>query len=161
MFRRVAGGLEWVGLLGLMFMMLFTLIDVIGSTVFNKPLRGATELVGYVQIIAIGGAVAIAFYADRHIAIDFLVLHLPKAVKKVVNKFVAVVCLAFFIILGWQSFVYGAALQKSGELSSTAHLPLYPFAYFVAFAAVIAALYFVDQLLPIRAGERGAERESG
>lgn len=160
-FKRIAEGLEWVGLLGLMLMMLFTLIDVIGSTVFNKPLRGATELVGYIQIIAIGGAVAIGFYANRHIAIDFLVLLLPKAVKKLVNKFVAVVCLAFFVILSWQSFIYGATLQKSGELSSTAHLPLYPFAYFIALAAIIAALYFVDKLLPAGAGKGGAERESG
>ncbi len=160
-FKRIAEGLEWVGLVGLMLMLLFTMIDVIGSTVFNKPLRGATELVGYFQIIAIAGAVAIGFYSDRHIAIDFLVIYLPKAARKLVKKFVAVVCLIFFIILSWQSFIYGTALQQSGELSSTAHIPLYPFAYFIAFASVIAALYFIDQLLPVRTRKGSAERESG
>jgi len=159
-FRRVAEGLEWVSLLGLMLMFLFTIIDVIGSAAFNSPLKGATELVGAMQIIAIAGGVAVAFYARRHIAIDFLAMYLPRPLKNALNKFVAVVCLAFFIILCWQSFIYGAALQKSGEMTSTAHVPLYPFAYFIAFAAVIAALYFVDQLLPAGSGERGAERES-
>jgi TRAP-type C4-dicarboxylate transport system permease small subunit len=143
-----------------MSMLLFTLIDVIGSVVFNKPLRGATELVGCMQITAIASAMAIAFYANRHIAIEFLVMHLPKAAKNVVNKFVAIVCFAFFIILCWQSFIYGLALQKSGEITSTAHIPLYPFAYFIAFAAVVASLYFVDRLLPAKSRERSAEHES-
>lgn len=159
-FIRIAGVLEWVGLMGLMLMLLFTLIDVIGSVVFNSPLTGATELVGAMQIIAIAGGVAIAFYTKRHIAIDFLIMHLPRPLKKAVNKFVAVVCLVFFIILCWQSFIYGVTLQKSGEMTSTAHVPLYPFAYFIALAAVIAALYFVDQLLPAGSRERSADRES-
>ena len=158
-FQRVAEGLEWAGLFGMMLMLLFTLIDVIGSTVFNKPLQGATELVGYMQIIAIGGAMAIGFYANRHIAIEFLVMHLPKPVKNVVNKFVALVCFTFFIILCWQSFIYGLSLQKSGEMSSTAHVPLYPFAYFITVAAVVASLYFVDQLLPAKSRERSADHE--
>jgi len=159
-FQRVAEGLEWVGLLGLMLMLLFTIVDVVGSTVFNNPLRGATELVGYVQIIAIGGAMAIGFYANRHISVDFLAMYMSKPAKNILNKFVAVVCFIFFIILGKESFIYGLALQKSGELSSTAHLPLYPFAFFIAVAAVVASLYFVDQLLPakpLRSGERSAE----
>jgi TRAP-type C4-dicarboxylate transport system permease small subunit len=159
-FQRVAKGFEWIGLLGLMLMLLFTLIDVIGSAVFNKPLRGATELVGCMQIIAIASAVAIAFYTNRHIAIDFLVMHMTKLVKNVVNKFVAVVCLAFFITLSWQSFIYGLSLQKSGEITSTAHIPLYPFAYFIAFTAVAASLYFVDRLLPAKSRERRADHES-
>jgi len=159
-FKRVAEGLEWAGLLGLMLMLLFTLIDVIGSTVFNKPLRGATELVGYTQIIAIGSAVAVAFYAKRHIAIEFLVMHLPKPAQNVVNKLVAIVCLVFFIILSWQSFIYGLSLHKAGEMSSTAHLPLYPFAFFIAIAAVVASLYFVDRLLPAKSREGSAEHES-
>ena len=157
-FQRVAEGLEWIGLLGLMLMMLFTIVDVVGSAVFNIPLRGATELVGYVQIIAIGGAMAIGFYANRHIAVDFLAMYLPKPAQNILNKFVAVVCFIFFIILGKESFIYGLALQNSGELSSTAHLPLYPFAYFIAVAAVVASLYFVGQLLPAKgSGERSAE----
>lgn len=162
-FQRVAETLEWAGFVGLILMLIFTIIDVVGSAVFNKPLRGATELVGYMQIIAIAGAMAIGFYANRHIAVDFLVMHLPRPVKNIVYKFVDIVCFTFFIILGWESFKYGLALQKTGELSSTAHLPLYPFAFFIAVAAVIASLYFVGQFLPansLRSRERSAEHES-
>jgi len=157
-FRRVAETLEWAGFVGLMLMLLFTIVDVVGSAVFNIPLRGATELVGYVQIIAIGGAMAIGFYANRHISVDFLAMYLPKPAKNILNKFVAVVCFTFFVILAWESFKYGLALQNSGELSSTAHLPLYPFAFFIAVASVVSSLYFVGQLLPAKnPGERSAE----
>ena len=162
-FQRVAEGLEWVGLLGLMLMMLFTMVDVVGSAVFNKPLRGATELVGYVQIIAIGGAMAVGFYANRHISVDFLAMYLSKPAQNILNKFVAIVCFTFFIILSWESFIYGLSLQESGELSSTALLPLYPFAYFVAVASVVSSLYFVGQFWPAKSShsrERSAEHES-
>jgi TRAP-type C4-dicarboxylate transport system permease small subunit len=163
MFRRAAEGLEWVGIAGLMLMLLFTMIDVIGSTLFNTPLKGATEWVGYVQIIAIASSVAIGFYIKRHIAIDFLVSHLPSAAKKFVKKSVALVCFVFFIVLCWQSIIYGLKLQQSGEISSTANIPLYPFAYFIAVTAVVASLYFVGRLLPagtLQTRERSAEHES-
>ncbi|MCL6559623.1 MAG: TRAP transporter small permease [Firmicutes bacterium] len=163
-FQRVAESLEWVGIAGLLLMLLFTVVDVAGSVLFHKPLRGATEWVGYMQIIAIAGAVAIGFYAKRHISIEFLELYMPVPVKNIVNKFVSIVCFAFFILLGWESFNYGVTLQKSGEVSSTAHIPLYPFAYYIAVAAVIASLYFVGRLLPakpLQSRERSAERESG
>jgi len=162
-FRRVAEGLEWIGFVGLLLMLLFTIVDVIGSTLFHKPLRGSIEWVGYMQIIAIGGTVAIGLYADRHISIEFLVSKLPGLLKNVVLKFVSIVCFVFFIILCWESFTYGLSLQKAGEVSSTAHLPMYPFAYFIAAAAVIASLYYVGELLPARplqSRERSAEHES-
>ncbi|MEW6424839.1 MAG: TRAP transporter small permease [Bacillota bacterium] len=162
-FRRVAEGLEWAGIAGLLLMLLFTVVDVVGSKVFNKPLPGAIEWVGYLQIIAIGSTVAIGFYANRHISFEFLVWHLPEPVKNVVNKFVSMICFAFFILLARESFIYGLSLQKAGEISSTAHIPLYPFAFFLAFAAVIASLFFAGQLLPAKplpSRERGAKHES-
>lgn len=162
-FQRVAEILELVGIAGLLLMLLFTVIDVAGSTLLHKPLRGATEWVGYMQVIAIAGAVGIGFYANRHISIEFLLLHLPRRAKNVVTRFVSVVGIAFFVVLGRQSFTYGVSLQKSGEVSSTAHIPLYPFAYFIAVSAIITSLYFIGQLLPAKSfqfRERSADHES-
>lgn len=163
-FRRFAEGLEWIGFVGLMLMLVFTLIDVIGSTLFNKPLRGSIEWVGFIQIIAIGGVVAIDLYEDRHIAIEFLTMNLSGLPLKVILKFVSIVGAVFFAALCWQSITYGLSLQKAGEVSSTAHLPMYPFAYFLAFIAVSAFLYYVAELLParhLRSQERSTEYESG
>lgn len=147
-FRRIAEGLEWVGVAGLLLMLLFTVVDVVGSKVFNRPLTGAFEWIGYLQIIAIGGTLAIGFYANRHIAFEYLVWRLPAPAKNAVNIFVSLLCFAFFIVLARESFVYGLSLHKAGEMSSTAHLPLYPFAFFLAFTAVVTSLFFADQLLP-------------
>lgn len=158
-FRRIAEVLEWVGIAGLFLMFIFTVIDVVGSKVFSKPLPGAFEWIGYLQIIAIGGTLAIGFYVNRHIAFEFLVWHLPAPVKKAVNIFVSLLCFVFFIVLARESFRYGLSLQKAGEISSTAHLPLYPFAFFLAFAAVVTALFFADQILPEKSPSSRERRE--
>ena len=151
-FRRLAEKLEWVGILGLMLMLVFTIIDVLGVKLLKVPLPGSTELVGFAQIIAISSTIAIGLFTGRHITIDFFVWSMPDTVKIVIHKVISVIGFVFFAILSWNSITFGISLQKSGEVSSTAHLPLYPFAFFIAFTTAIASLYFIGELLPSREG---------
>jgi TRAP-type C4-dicarboxylate transport system permease small subunit len=162
-FRRIAAGLEWIGIAGVLLMLFLTSVDVIGSKVFNKPLPGSFDWIGYLQVVAVGGAVAVGFYANRHIAFEFLVLHLPAPAKKAVVCFISLLCLVFFVILSWESVLYGFSLRRAGEMSSTAHLPLYPFAFFLALVFFVTSLFFIEQFLPgkqMPGGERGAENDA-
>ena len=144
--KNAAQYLEWLGIVGILAMLLFTTIDVIGANLFNNPLRGGTELVRFSQIIAISSAIAINFYLGRHISIDFIVSKLPKLIQNIIGKIITAFCLIFFIILTWQSIRYGASLYRAGEISSSANVPLYPFAFVIALSAAVAALFFVEEL---------------
>lgn len=132
---------------------------MVGAKIFLRPLRGATELVGFAQTVAIATAMAVGLFTGRHITIEFFVSRLPKRVQVTSNRLVSVLGFAFFVLLAWQSYLYGGSLKRAGEISSTAHIPLYPFAYVVAFSAAVASLFFLAELL--RSFEGGTKSESG
>lgn len=160
-FRRFAEGLagwmEWLGIFGMLFILAVTVVDVVGAKLFLHPLKAATELVGFAQIVAIGSALASCLFVGRHIVVEFFLLWLPKAVRPVVVGFASVLGLAFFALLAWQSYLYGLSLSRAGEISSTARIPLYPFAYLLAIFSVAAALFFLGEILGL--GGRGAKHE--
>jgi len=145
--ENLAKGLEFLGIAGVLIMMMVTVIDVIGAKVFLSPLRGSTEIVGFGQVIAISSTLAVGLFFGRHIAIELFVSWLPGRAQKYIHIFISLLGLIFFILLAWQSFNYGMSLKKAGEISSSAYIPFYPFAYVLAFCAAAASLYYINELL--------------
>lgn len=152
--QRAAHVTETLGVYAVLFIMVLTVIDVIGAKVFVRPVRGSTELVGFAQLLAIAGGMAMACFAGRHVALEFAVDRLPAPAKRVVQAIVAVLGLVLFGVLSWQSFLYGKALAGSGQIASTARIPFYPFAYALAVLSAVTVLYFVVELGRAVLGER-------
>jgi len=157
--ENIAKAIEWVGVTGVVCMLLIIVTDVIGAKIFLKPLRGATELMGFAQIVAISCTIAVSLFLNRHIAIEFFVGRLSGRVQKWINATISAIGLFLFVILSWQSYIYGFSLKKAGEISSTAHIPFYPFAFVIAFCAVVASLYFLSEISYSFIG-RGTKNES-
>jgi len=152
--ERAAHVTETLGVYAVLFIMILTVIDVVGAKVFVRPVRGATELVGFAQLVAIAGGMAMACFAGRHVALEFVVERLPAVPKRVVEAVVALLGLFLFGVLAWQSFLYGRALASSGQIASTARIPFYPFAYALAVLSAVTVLYFVVELVRAVRGER-------
>jgi TRAP-type C4-dicarboxylate transport system permease small subunit len=150
--KTLAGAGEWIAWFGMFVIFAVTLVDVIGAKLFLHPLRASTELVGFVQLTAIGAAMAACFYAGRHIIVEFFVLWLPNRWRQVVIGFATVACLLFFALLAWESFDYGVSLARAGEITSSARIPFYPFAYVLAVFSAITLLFFLDELRNIFRG---------
>jgi len=55
--------------------------------------------------------------------------------------------LVLFVLILWQSYLYGESLQKAGEIGSTSHLPFYPFAYLIALCSIPVCLVFLKEVL--------------
>ncbi|HEX6988064.1 MAG TPA: TRAP transporter small permease [Bacillota bacterium] len=157
--RRAALGAETVGVAAALLMLLFTVVDVVGSKVFGRPLRGSTELVGFAQVVAISAGLAMSFQSGRQITIEFLVARLPRLLRRAVQVPVSVVSLGLVGLLAWEALRYGAALAASGQVSSTAGLPFYPFAYALGAFAGVCALYFAWESWIAARGEVGADHE--
>ncbi len=155
--KKLAQTVETIGVVAILLMFVFTVVDVVGAKLFLKPLRGATDLVGFAQIIAISSTIAIGLFLEKHIKIEFLVPRMPRLFQKISDCLVNIFGIALFIFLAWGSFQFGLSLKRAGEMASTAHLPLYPFAFALAVFAVIASLYFISQLLFLFF-EEGGER---
>lgn len=145
--RRLSQSLEWLGLIGILLMFLVNLIDVIGAKLFLWPVPGATELIGFSQIVAIASTIAMALLLGRHIRVEFILDRFPRRIRAAVSSFSSFLSLILFIFLLWQSLLYGRSLQKAGEIGSTSHFPYYPFAYFIAFCCFPVCLVFLIETI--------------
>lgn len=145
--RRLSSWFEWIGLAGLLIVMLITCIDVVGAKVFLWPVLGALDIVMLSQIVAIAFAASMALILGRHIRVEFFVARLPRRAQAVIEIIVSLLGLGLFIVIVWRLCVLGYSFQTSGEYSATAHIPYYPFAYGIALASIPVCLVFLVEFL--------------
>jgi TRAP-type C4-dicarboxylate transport system permease small subunit len=145
--RRLSDWFQWIGLVGLLLMMVITCIDVVGAKVFRSPLLGALDMVMLSQVVAIAFAASMALILGRHIEVEFFVKMLPRRAQAVINSFVLLLGLGLFIVIVWRLSVLGHLFQTTGEYSATIHIPYYPFAYGIALASIPVCLVFLVRFL--------------
>ncbi|MFQ5925388.1 MAG: TRAP transporter small permease [Dehalococcoidia bacterium] len=145
--RRLSDWFEWIGLAGLLVMLLLTCIDVIGAKLFLRPVFGALDVVMLAQIVAISFAAASALLLGRHVQVEFFMVILPKRLQAVIDSIIHLFGLGLFILIIWRLCVLGYSFQTGGEGSATARIPLYPFAYGIALASIPICLVLLFQFL--------------
>jgi TRAP-type C4-dicarboxylate transport system permease small subunit len=144
---RLSGWFEWVGIVGLLLMMVTTGIDVIGGKLFTWRLLGAIDIVTVSQIVAIAFSAAITLIVGRHIRVEFFVTRLPRRAQAVISSFINFLGLILFLLIIWRLIVLGISFQTAGEATATIYIPLYPFAYGIALASVPVCLVFLADLI--------------
>lgn len=145
--NRLSGWFEWVGVAGLLLMLLVTIIDIVGTKLFNTPLLGALDWVRVFQSLAIAFACAMTLIIGRHVKVEFLITHLPKRAQAVIESIVFLLGLGLFVLIVWRLTVLGYAMQAGGETSATAHIPRFLPAYWIALASIPVCLVFLQRLL--------------
>ncbi len=145
--RSFSRSLEWVGVIGLLLMFLVNFIDVVGSKLFTWPLPGSVEIISFSQIVAIAPAIAFTLILGRHIRVEFIIDRFPKRIRAAISSISSFLSLILFVLILWQSYLYGVSLQKAGEIGSTSHLPFYPFAYLIALCSIPVCLVFLMEVL--------------
>ena len=145
--RKISEGIEWIGLFAIVLMMLITTLDVLGAKLFKMPIFGALDVMMIAQLVAMSFAAAITLIINRHVQVDFFVMLLPKRVQAMVDCLVNLLGLFLFVLIVWRLLHYGYDLQTGGEVSSTARIPLYPFAYGAALSFIPVCLVYICGLL--------------
>jgi TRAP-type C4-dicarboxylate transport system permease small subunit len=134
--HQISAWFEWIGLAAMLLMMVITCIDVVGAKIFHWRLFGAIDIVMLSQIVAIAFAASMALILRRHIQVEFIVARLPRRAQAVINSIVLLLELGLFGLIIWRLCVFGYSFQTSGEMSATADIPYYPFAYGIALASI-------------------------
>lgn len=145
--RRISSWFEWVGMAGLLLVMLVTCVDVIGNKFFGSPLRGTIDMVQLFQLVAIAFACASTLIIGRHVQVEFLVNKLPRRAQAITTSIVSLLELGLFILIIWRLFVLAHTFQTSGEYTASAHIPVYPFTYGAALACIPVCLVFIHELI--------------
>jgi TRAP-type C4-dicarboxylate transport system permease small subunit len=145
--KTLSRGFNWVGGLGLVFMLVLTVADVVAVKIFSHPIPGALELVSFLAVIVTAFAIAQTQVVKGHIQVDFFVDRLPQRWQGGVKAIVSLLALTLFGVLAWRSLLFGMDLQASGELSMTQRIPFYPFVYALSLCCIPMCLVLLVELI--------------
>jgi TRAP-type C4-dicarboxylate transport system permease small subunit len=121
--------MEAIGVAALLGIMAVTFTDVAGTKIFLMPLPGSIDMAMMLQVLAISAGVASTLIAGGHVRMTFFLMKLPKTISVRIGLGIDLLCLLLFMIVGWRLACYGYRVYLEGEVSPTAHMPLYPFAF--------------------------------
>ncbi len=128
--------IESIGIAALFLIMFITLFDVIGAKMFLAPIFGSLDIVMLIQVVAISFTTAAALMAGKHVHVELFLPYLPKSLRSGVIATVHILGVTLFVLISLNLFRYGYRLQETGEVSPTAHIAIYPFAYGAAVAFI-------------------------
>ncbi len=144
-----------IGGASLFLMAVITLLDVIGSKMFHRPLMGSYEAVSLLQLVAIALGGAVALKEGKHVYVDILVESLGSKLRKVITISVNILSIFLFSVFTVVSFDYGTSLYKSGEVTGTVKIPLFPFAYILSFSGLLMIIALIEDTVSLILKKRG------
>ncbi len=124
----------------LMFLMLFTAVDVIGRYFFNKPVWGGFELTEVLLAVLIFAGLPLTTLRNGHIMVDLFDAVMPKAVMRiqhVITNLDGRGCTAF---LAYRLFLRGNTLLDAGETTLQIGIKLAYVSYTMALLMAMTAV---------------------
>src|SRR5512143_3958103 len=119
--NRISQFLNVIAGIGLTFLMLLTIADVI-LRAFKTPVVGTYELVAFAGAVVIGFSLPLTSWLRGHIFVDFAILKFPPNIRDAFNIVTRCMVLILFVLIGWNLLKYGLDLQRSSEVSPTLHI---------------------------------------
>ncbi len=137
---------ERIAMVAIVGMIIAVVVDVAGDKLFDLPMSAGTEVVYFLQIIAIAGALAITKIDGKHIRLEF-VDSLPPRARNALALITAILGLGLFILLAWKSYDYAMALRNAKEVTAASRIPLYPFAIWIGLGCIPLCLVLLKEIV--------------
>ena len=136
-------------------MMALTVFDVI-LRFFRYPIPGVYDVVGLLGAVIISFSLAYTSIEKGHIAVELVIQKLPERSQAIVDVIAHFFSILFFLTAAWQCTNYGMDLMKSGEVSMTIRVPIYPFVFGTAVGCLLLTLVLAVEFIRLlrRAGKR-------
>ena len=147
-------GLNFIGGLGLVFIVLITTSDVI-LRAFRRPILGTYEIVSFTGCVVVLFALPMTSWLHAHIYVDFVVEKFSPGVQKVINVCTRCMVIFLFSLFAWNLMKYGMDLQRIGEVSSTLKIPFYPVVYAAGVCCFVQCLVLLCDIAKIFGGKYG------
>ena len=139
--------LFYIAGIGLVGMLVLIVADVIGIKILSRPVPGGIEIVSFMVVVAIAGAVPFTQVMRGHVAVDFIVEKFPRRAKLIIDAIMIFFSVCLLALMTWYSFKYADGLRSSGEVSMTQKIPFYPFVYGMAVCFVALLLVLIMDLV--------------
>jgi len=158
MLKRIFAITSYIGVASVICLALLTGSDVVGRYFFNRPVRGTIDLIEILMGILFASGIAVTTALDDHISVDSLYDKLPSLGQHLLRLFASILCTFIFFILVWQGFQGGMIAMKSGKVSPTLDIPLFPFKFFLAIGFLVSLIYSIRQMILLFRNKSHAEQ---
>ncbi len=140
-----------IGAAFIAFIMLLTVVDIIGRRAFSHPIGGAFELSELMLVIVAFGSMAYCELIRGHVTIDLVVSRFRQRTQSIINSLMYLGFLIISSLIAWQLFVY-ATREIGGQVTAVLQVPIYPFVYIAALGSVLLSLVILVHLVDFIAG---------
>ncbi len=149
-----------VAMVALATMMFLTAADVALRYTINKPIIGSYEVTAYLMVVFISFAIAETAVERAHINVDIVTQKLPQQPKAILLVITNFLCVVFFAMIAWRTFVHATRAVDTGAVSAALSIPEYPFVFLCGLGLVLLTLVFIIQFLESIAEATGQWNQS-
>lgn len=142
--RRFNVATHYVSGVALVAILFLTVADIMGRSLFSRPVSGTVEMTGMILVVVVFLAVAHSEDMGDHITIDLIYERVGKGWKAFLDVFSDVFTIVVVALLSYQLYQFVLRNQRSGAETAVLDVPLWPF---VAVAAVGAGLYVISTVI--------------
>ena len=126
--QALAAKTNYISMTAVFAMMAVTVVDVV-LRFLRLSISGTYDIVGLLGAVVISFSLAYTSVEKGHIAVEFLVQKLPERARAAVDALTSLTGTLFFAIATWRCALYALDFYKSGEVSMTITMPVYPFVF--------------------------------
>jgi TRAP-type C4-dicarboxylate transport system permease small subunit len=156
---RVTLWLARVASVALVVIAAVTFTDVIGRYFFQAPFPFTVELTQLAMAIVVYFGVGLVTHEDAHINADVVTLRLPPRGRALLALITNLLALGFLAVMVWRLWVQADFLFAKGDTTMVWAVPLWPFAFAVAFGSLFLLTGVLLQLLHAWVRLTGVEPE--
>ena len=127
--------------------MMLIVVGNILLRIFWRPIYGTYDVVMLLGSILVAFALGYCAVQKGHIAVELVILLLPKRVQAMIDSITGILSLGLFAIIAWQCWVYGTDMWRQGEVTMSVYIPVHPFIYGVSFGCAVLSLVVLVNLL--------------
>ncbi len=133
-------------------MMAVIVIDVGGRYFFNRPLKGAIELVGLLLVIAATFGLGYCEIRKAHIRITILFCKFSPVGQLVLNILAYICCIAACFLVSWQTLLRAIKylVMPQGNITEILEIPLFPVLLLLAFGFGWLLVIFIRDLYRLK-----------
>jgi TRAP-type C4-dicarboxylate transport system permease small subunit len=113
-----------------------TFIDVIGRYFFRSSFPFTVELTQLAMAIVVYFGVGLVTHEDAHISADVVTSHLRPRLRAGLALVTNLLALGFLAVMVWRLWVQANFLLAKGDTTMVWTVPLWPFAFAVAFGSI-------------------------
>lgn len=136
----VARWLALAAMAGLLLLAMATTLDVLLRYGFARPIRGFVDLASLSGAVLLAACMPHVLASRGNIVVDALGSVAGAAVRRLLDRFAAIVTAGFFALMAWQYLRFALELKSTEQLIPVLRWPVWPWWAGVAALIVVAAV---------------------